>query len=33
MQLRRLEDDLDLGRSISESLRAAGFDVEWVRRD
>ena len=32
MQLLLVEDDLDLGRSLTESLRGAGFEVEWVRR-
>jgi two-component system, OmpR family, response regulator QseB len=32
MQLLLVEDDLDLGSSLTESLLGAGFGVEWVRR-
>jgi two-component system response regulator BasR len=32
MHLLLVEDDLDLGRALSQALRAEGFSVEWLRR-
>ena len=32
MHLLLIEDDLDLGRALSEALRTEGFTVEWLRR-
>ena len=32
MHLLLIEDDLDLGRALSQALRAEGFSVEWLRR-
>ena len=32
MYLLLIEDDLDLGRAISQALRTEGFTVEWLRR-
>ena len=32
MHLLLIEDDLDLGRALSQALRSEGFSVEWLRR-
>jgi two-component system response regulator BasR len=32
MHLLLVEDDLDLGRALSQALRAEGFSIEWLRR-
>jgi len=32
MHLLLIEDDLDLGRALSQALRAENFSVEWLRR-
>ena len=32
MHLLLIEDDLDLGRALSQALRAESFSVEWLRR-
>ena len=32
MHLLLIEDDLDLGRALSQALRAEGFSIEWLRR-
>ncbi len=32
MHLLLIEDDLDLGRALSQALRAEGFTIEWLRR-
>ncbi|RIX84709.1 response regulator [Acidovorax cavernicola] len=32
MHLLLIEDDLDLGRALSQALKAEGFSVEWLRR-
>jgi two-component system response regulator BasR len=32
MHLLLIEDDLDLGRALSQALRSENFTIEWVRR-
>lgn len=32
MHLLLIEDDLDLGRALSQALRVEGFSVQWLRR-
>ena len=32
MHLLLIEDDLDLGRALSQALRSEGFSIEWLRR-
>jgi len=32
MHLLLIEDDLDLGRALSQALKAEGFSIEWLRR-
>ncbi len=32
MHLLLIEDDLDLGRALSQALQAEGFSVQWLRR-